>query len=72
MRIGTKRDRDMSTGTQTQPHRTQGTTTSLAEHITRCEVKHAYRQGRRPSNHAPLELELEGLDGDCTESAIAA
>jgi len=46
----------------------------LAEHITRCEVKHAYRQGRRPSNHAPLELELEGLGEceDCTESAIAA
>ncbi|HEY8303164.1 MAG TPA: hypothetical protein VIG42_01120, partial [Solirubrobacteraceae bacterium] len=46
----------------------------LAEHITRCEVKHAYRQGRRPSNHAPLEIELEGLDhrDECEESAIAA
>jgi exodeoxyribonuclease-3 len=46
----------------------------LAEHITRCEVKHAYRQGRRPSNHAPLEIELDGLDpcDDCKESAIAA
>jgi exodeoxyribonuclease-3 len=46
----------------------------LAEHITRCEVKHAYRQGRRPSNHAPLEIELEGIGGceDCMESAIAA
>ncbi|HWX87536.1 MAG TPA: exodeoxyribonuclease III, partial [Solirubrobacteraceae bacterium] len=43
----------------------------LAEHITRCEVKHAYRQGRRPSNHAPLEIELEGIR-DCAESAIAA
>ena len=43
----------------------------LAEHITRCEVKHAYRQGRRPSNHAPLEIELEGIR-DCSESAIAA
>jgi exodeoxyribonuclease III len=46
----------------------------LAEHITRCEVKHAYRQGRRPSNHAPLEIELEGIGecADCMESAIAA
>jgi exodeoxyribonuclease-3 len=46
----------------------------LAEHITRCEVKHAYRQGRRPSNHAPLEIELQGIGEceDCTESAIAA
>jgi exodeoxyribonuclease III len=48
--------------------------TRLAEHVVRCEVKHAYRQGRRPSNHAPLELELEGLPEceDCVESAIAA
>jgi exodeoxyribonuclease-3 len=30
----------------------------LAAHIKRCEVKHEYRQGRRPSNHAPLEVEL--------------
>jgi exodeoxyribonuclease III len=46
----------------------------LAEHITRCEVKHAYRQGRRPSNHAPLEIELQGIGEceDCAESAIAA
>jgi exodeoxyribonuclease-3 len=46
----------------------------LAEHIVRCEVKHAYRQGRRPSNHAPLEIELEGLGecDECMESAIAA
>jgi exodeoxyribonuclease-3 len=46
----------------------------LAEHITRCEVKHAYRQGRRPSNHAPLEIELGGLVEceDCAQTAIAA
>lgn len=46
----------------------------LAEHIARCEVKHAYRQGKRPSNHAPLEIELRGLGEceECTESAIAA
>jgi exodeoxyribonuclease III len=46
----------------------------LAEHITRCEVKHAYRQGRRPSNHAPLEIELQGVGEceDCRETALAA
>jgi exodeoxyribonuclease-3 len=46
----------------------------LAEHVVRCEVKHSYRQGRRPSNHAPLEIELEGIGEceDCEESAIAA
>lgn len=46
----------------------------LAEHIVRCEVKHEYRQGRRPSNHAPLEVELRGLreDEDSKESALAA
>lgn len=46
----------------------------LASHIVRCEVKHEYRQGRRPSNHAPLEVELAGLRGDeeSVESALAA
>lgn len=46
----------------------------LAEHVVRCEVKHTYRQGRRPSNHAPLEIELEGIGEceDCAETAIAA
>jgi len=43
---------------------------NLAQHIVRCEVKHAYRQGRRPSNHAPLEIELAGLRD--RESALAA
>jgi exodeoxyribonuclease-3 len=43
----------------------------LAEHIVRCEVKHAYRQGKRPSNHAPLEIELAGI-AEREESAIAA
>jgi exodeoxyribonuclease-3 len=47
---------------------------NLAEHVTRCEVKHAYRQGHRPSNHAPLEIELQGLrqDPEEMESALAA
>jgi exodeoxyribonuclease-3 len=46
----------------------------LASHVTRCEVKHAYRQGRRPSNHAPLEVELQGLlpDAESREGALAA
>ncbi|HEX3692454.1 MAG TPA: exodeoxyribonuclease III [Solirubrobacteraceae bacterium] len=46
----------------------------LAEHIVRCEVKHAYRQGKRPSNHAPLEIELEGIGEceDCEEAPLAA
>lgn len=30
----------------------------LAKKIVKCEVKHAYRQGPRPSDHAPLEVEL--------------
>jgi exodeoxyribonuclease III len=47
---------------------------NLVEHVTRCEVKHAYRQGRRPSNHAPLEIELQGLSESAEEmeSALAA
>ncbi len=46
----------------------------LAEHIARCEVKHAYRQGKRPSNHAPLEIELQGIGEceDCQPTALAA
>jgi exodeoxyribonuclease-3 len=44
---------------------------NLASHIVRCEVKHAYRQGRRPSNHAPLEVELAGLRAE-PEGALAA
>ncbi|HWY17367.1 MAG TPA: exodeoxyribonuclease III [Solirubrobacteraceae bacterium] len=31
----------------------------LTPYVTRCDVNHAYRQGRKPSNHAPLEIELE-------------
>lgn len=47
---------------------------NLVEHVTRCEVKHAYRQGRKPSNHAPLEIELQGLreNAENRESALAA
>jgi exodeoxyribonuclease-3 len=44
---------------------------NLAEHVVRCEVKHAYRQGSRPSNHAPLEIELAGLQAE-PEGALAA
>jgi exodeoxyribonuclease-3 len=31
----------------------------LASHVRSCEVDHNYRQGHRPSNHAPLRIELE-------------
>lgn len=31
----------------------------LADHVYSCEVDHNYRQGHRPSNHAPLRVELE-------------
>ena len=31
----------------------------LTPYVTRCDVNHTYRQGRKPSNHAPLEIELE-------------
>lgn len=31
----------------------------LTPYVTRCDVNHSYRQGRKPSNHAPLEIELE-------------
>ncbi|HEY2141287.1 MAG TPA: exodeoxyribonuclease III [Solirubrobacteraceae bacterium] len=34
----------------------------LTPYVTRCDVNHTYRQGRRPSNHAPLEIELETVD----------
>jgi exodeoxyribonuclease-3 len=45
----------------------------LAPHITRCEVNHAYRQGYRPSNHAPLEIELSDVE-ECAHclDALAA
>jgi exodeoxyribonuclease III len=31
----------------------------LTRRVTRCAVHHAYRQGHKPSDHAPLEIELE-------------
>ncbi len=31
----------------------------LTPYVTRCDVNHTYRQGSKPSNHAPLEIELE-------------
>jgi exodeoxyribonuclease III len=34
----------------------------LASHVTRCDVAHAYRQGHRPSNHAPLQIELNHVE----------
>jgi exodeoxyribonuclease III len=33
----------------------------LTPRVTRCEVNHTYRQGHKPSNHAPLEIELEAV-----------
>jgi exodeoxyribonuclease-3 len=42
---------------------------SLASHVSRCDVAHAYRQGHRPSNHAPLQIELDGgTDGLASQS----
>jgi exodeoxyribonuclease III len=35
---------------------------SLAPHVTRCEVNHVFRQGLRPSNHAPLEITLDDIE----------
>jgi exodeoxyribonuclease-3 len=35
---------------------------SLTSHVRRCEVAHAYRQGHRPSNHAPLQIELDDVE----------
>lgn len=32
---------------------------NLTHQVKRCEVNHTYRQGYKPSNHAPLEIELE-------------
>ncbi|MFI5010292.1 MAG: exodeoxyribonuclease III [Solirubrobacterales bacterium] len=34
----------------------------LASHVTRCDVAHTYRQGHRPSNHAPLQIELNDVE----------
>jgi exodeoxyribonuclease-3 len=34
----------------------------LASHVRRCDVAHAYRQGHRPSNHAPLQIELDDVE----------
>lgn len=45
----------------------------LAPHVTRCEVNHRYRQGHRPSNHAPLEIELDSVEecAHCLDGAAA-
>ncbi len=46
----------------------------LASHVSRCEVAHAYRQGHRPSNHAPLQIELDDVEQDarCLDATTAA
>ena len=31
----------------------------LTPFVSRCDVNHTYRQGSKPSNHAPLEIELD-------------
>ena len=33
----------------------------LTPYVTRCDVNHTYRQGPKPSNHAPLEIELDAV-----------
>lgn len=33
----------------------------MADHVASCGVAHPYRQGRRPSNHAPVELTIDNL-----------
>jgi exodeoxyribonuclease-3 len=46
----------------------------LAAHVTRCEVAHDYRQGHRPSNHAPLKIELDDVEqcAHCLDATAAA
>jgi exodeoxyribonuclease-3 len=39
----------------------------LTPYVTRCDVNHTYRQGRKPSNHAPLEIELDPVDRSETD-----
>ena len=33
----------------------------LTPFVTRCDVNHTYRQGAKPSDHAPLEIELDAV-----------
>jgi exodeoxyribonuclease-3 len=33
----------------------------LTPFVSRCDVNHAYRQGYKPSDHAPLEIELDAV-----------
>jgi exodeoxyribonuclease-3 len=46
----------------------------LASHVTLCEVEHNYRQGHRPSNHAPLMIELDDVEecSHCLDDAVPA
>jgi exodeoxyribonuclease-3 len=41
----------------------------LTPYVTRCDVNHSYRQGRKPSDHAPLEIELDPVEA---RTAVAA
>jgi exodeoxyribonuclease-3 len=34
----------------------------LTPYVTRCDVNHTYRQGSKPSDHAPLEIELHPVE----------
>jgi len=33
----------------------------LTPFVSRCDVNHSYRQGQKPSDHAPLEIELDAV-----------
>jgi exodeoxyribonuclease-3 len=46
----------------------------LASHVHSCNVAHAYRQGHRPSNHAPLQIELDDVEqcAHCLDATTAA
>jgi exodeoxyribonuclease-3 len=47
---------------------------NLSSHVTRCEVNHRFRQGHRPSNHAPVEIELDSIHAcaHCLDELAAA
>jgi exodeoxyribonuclease-3 len=46
----------------------------LSSHVSRCDVDHSYRQGHRPSNHAPLQIELDDVEAcaHCLDDAVPA
>jgi exodeoxyribonuclease-3 len=47
---------------------------SLSSHVTSCDVNHRFRQGYRPSNHAPVEIELDSIQAcaHCLDELAAA